>query len=417
VACPEGHALRGLRTEGYQALRCPDCGAGIFVLPRSPLPDPGPAPRPRAAVARPAAMGRVATVDDDPLVLTDPPPFASEPDPEPEPVAIADTEPIDGQVQWLDEPAPAPPPQRSTAEVEVEIPGAEPEPVAKPAPTRRPAAKPAARAKAPPPAAPPEPAPPPTIAIPEGPPLRERLWKNRHRLAFVGVIVLVGVTGFSAYRRQSRRDLPRRAEIGRTQGLEALDRGEFDRAFVMLTQAADAVDRLGGAFEGAELIRQAAREAAIFNDFQPELLETILDEAARSAPAEWPSRFNRSYRGRSILIEAHVDEVRQGADGPTFELDYRVLAPGPAAPRIGRVDPSDLELFANAPPKAGDAVLFGARLAAVELDPAGGDWIFRLEPDSGVTITHWKALEALGRPAADAATADADPAPAAEVAP
>src|SRR5207253_3557871 len=43
VACPEGHLLRGMRTEGYQALRCPECGQGIFVLPRSPLPDP-PAP-------------------------------------------------------------------------------------------------------------------------------------------------------------------------------------------------------------------------------------------------------------------------------------------------------------------------------------------------------------------------------------
>src|SRR5581483_434348 len=40
VACSEGHRLRGERTEGYQALRCPSCGEGVFVLPRSPLPDP-----------------------------------------------------------------------------------------------------------------------------------------------------------------------------------------------------------------------------------------------------------------------------------------------------------------------------------------------------------------------------------------
>src|SRR4051812_9629840 len=40
VVCPEGHRLRGQRTAGYQALRCPTCGEGIFVLPRSPLPEP-----------------------------------------------------------------------------------------------------------------------------------------------------------------------------------------------------------------------------------------------------------------------------------------------------------------------------------------------------------------------------------------
>ena len=42
VACTEGHVVRGERTEGYQALRCPHCGDGIFILPRSPLPLPPP---------------------------------------------------------------------------------------------------------------------------------------------------------------------------------------------------------------------------------------------------------------------------------------------------------------------------------------------------------------------------------------
>src|SRR4051812_39350344 len=56
VACVAGHRLRGERTEGYQALRCPTFGEGIFVLPRSPLPEP-PAPaspsRPRIEIAEP----------------------------------------------------------------------------------------------------------------------------------------------------------------------------------------------------------------------------------------------------------------------------------------------------------------------------------------------------------------------------
>ena len=40
VMCASGHRVRGERTEGYQALRCPACGDGVFVLPRSPLPEP-----------------------------------------------------------------------------------------------------------------------------------------------------------------------------------------------------------------------------------------------------------------------------------------------------------------------------------------------------------------------------------------
>ena len=47
VRCVSGHRVRGERTEGYQALRCPACGEGVFVLPRSPLPAP-PAPQRQA---------------------------------------------------------------------------------------------------------------------------------------------------------------------------------------------------------------------------------------------------------------------------------------------------------------------------------------------------------------------------------
>ena len=46
VACSEGQArLSGSRTEGYQALRCPECGEGVFVLLRSPAPRTVPRPR------------------------------------------------------------------------------------------------------------------------------------------------------------------------------------------------------------------------------------------------------------------------------------------------------------------------------------------------------------------------------------
>ena len=40
IVCHCGQRLSGDRTTSYQALRCPSCGGGLFVLPRSPLPEP-----------------------------------------------------------------------------------------------------------------------------------------------------------------------------------------------------------------------------------------------------------------------------------------------------------------------------------------------------------------------------------------
>ncbi len=74
VSCVQGHRLRGQRTEGYQALRCPTCGEGIFVLPRSPLPEP---PIPASSTRSRAEAVVEAFPDDEPLVLTDPVPSVS----------------------------------------------------------------------------------------------------------------------------------------------------------------------------------------------------------------------------------------------------------------------------------------------------------------------------------------------------
>jgi hypothetical protein len=37
VKCSEGHLVTGLRQRRHQVLRCPDCGANVFVLPKSPF--------------------------------------------------------------------------------------------------------------------------------------------------------------------------------------------------------------------------------------------------------------------------------------------------------------------------------------------------------------------------------------------
>ena len=69
VLCASGHRVRGERTEGYQALRCPSCGDGVFVLPRSPLPEPVAPERPMRP--KPARMDE-RWVDEGPVELSEP---------------------------------------------------------------------------------------------------------------------------------------------------------------------------------------------------------------------------------------------------------------------------------------------------------------------------------------------------------
>src|SRR6516164_4830587 len=70
VRCASGHRVRGERTEGYQALRCPACGEGVFVLPSSPLPEPVAPARP-AEPRLEAARFDEMRVEEGPVELTD----------------------------------------------------------------------------------------------------------------------------------------------------------------------------------------------------------------------------------------------------------------------------------------------------------------------------------------------------------
>jgi hypothetical protein len=215
-------------------------------------------------------------------------------------------------------------------------------------------------------------------------------------LVFLAVLCLVVGTIALSFWKQRRSALPRDAEKGRVQGLAALDAGEFDQARLLLSQGARAVDALGGEYEGAEAIRQGALEAAIYTGLVSEPLEKILAEAS-PGDETWPDRFAARYQGRSVLLEAHVIAVPDSSGTGAYDLDYRVLAPGAAGrPRVARVDLAHFALFQAIKPRRGERLLFGARLADVAFED--GQWLVRLEPESGVVMTRPKPLEALGWP-------------------
>ncbi len=378
VSCVNGHRLRGFRTEGYQALRCPSCGEAVFILPRSPLPEP---PVPASAPNRTRDAQAVLDAfpaDDSPHALVDPPAW-----PTPEPSPAVETSDDVADIDWVDEVVPSPP-QAS-------------EPVAPSAPVARPAqARPKPR-----PAAPKAPAPEPVVAA--VPRLTWREWASKHRNPLLAVGLVLLVLGAVSVRRWRQRleELPRIAEIGRTEGFRKLDSGDFFAAKKILADASAAVDAMGGRFEGADAIRQAAREAAILTDLVPRSLEELVEEAFTYPKLSgWSAHFASMYRGRSILLETTITSVPDPSKpGSSYADAYRILVgPGPKPTAKGRVDYDGFELFELAQPKVGETKLFGARLATLEFDLATNLWVLTLEPDSGAFVTHPRALEAIHWP-------------------
>ncbi len=404
VHCPEGHRLSGARTEGYQALRCPTCGEGIFILPRSVLPEP-PAPTSSHPARHSAPVP--TPFNDDPVTLSDPPPMTE---------VGAD----EAEIEWTDESEPAPAAREPAA--------APPEP--RPAPAAKPATKPASRPAGPVPSRPapaakaepgrrrasrtaptPAPAPEQSVAVPAEPfDLRAWVKRRRNTIVFVGTACFVLLTLVYGVWKSNRANFPEYVRIGRTDGIAALDQGRFDTAHQLLSRAKRAVDALGGEVEGADEVRKAADEAAIFAKLAPESLETMLGEAAASDPAEWGRQFSTLYQGRAVIIDATVTAKTEQSNGPRYDLDYRIFPDGVALgakpPSAGRIDTAGLELFTTLQPKIGDRVLFGVRLAKFEFDTATEQWVVSFEPKSGVQMTHRKALESMGWPNEEPVTAE-----------
>jgi hypothetical protein len=218
-------------------------------------------------------------------------------------------------------------------------------------------------------------------------------------------VLVVGTVGWRFWR-SYRQEFPLIVERGRTEGIPALEDGDFDRAYQLLSAAKTAVDGLGGAVEDAEEIRHAAEEAALFVDPAP-LLEDLLAEAGRTSPETWATRFDTLYKGRAVIIQSRIRAVAEGSSG--YQLWYRVFSPGeastprdggvPRADRFADIDLAGFELLESARIPVEHDVCFGARLASFRYDSDQKHWVVRLEPKSGVFVVHRKALEAAGWPA------------------
>jgi hypothetical protein len=434
VACAGGHRVRGERTEGYQALRCPVCGEGVFVLPYSPLPEPvapDGLPEPRGV----ASLARDVWVDEGPIELTNPARGAVEVDVDPSGPGVAD-------IVWDDAPAAGAPPPRVAASTQVapedlaaaEIDAARRAESAAPRRTERgavarlPQAGPNRAGRAPSDGRGPDARParestggsgtarvarmrpgaaeaPAQVAVEPRP--RTRRGPSVGLIFFLLTLLIGGTVGWRVW--MSRRaHYPLTIERGKTEGIPALEEGDFDRAHQLLSAARSAVDALGGNVTDAEEIRQAAAEAAIFVDLCPTSLEELLAEAGRGSNLEaWASRFDALYKGRWFLFDTLIAATPEDSESGAYEIAYVVVPPGeasrfsasglPEPERYARIDLAGFEAIEQAGGLKRDAhVTFAAKLRSIDYDAGRKHWMVRLEPKSGVFITHQRALLALG---------------------
>lgn len=430
VLCASGHRVRGERTEGYQALRCPACGEGVFVLPRSPLPEPA---APPGMTARRARSARPRGVEG-PVELSDAAEGTLELDEGAGGLA-------DDQILWDDDPGAAgngssaatgaprvAPEDLAAAEIDAarrkqaaaaRRPGSAPAGRGRPVPGSGQGRGPEARPARPQPGTAGQPGAArlrraPAASTAPGPiqaaAPRRRTGPNVPLIFFLLGLLVVGAIGWRAWRHR-REQLPRVVERGREEGIPALEEGDFDRAYQLLSAARDAVNSLGGAVNGADEIREAADEADLFVNLCPEKLEDLLARAGRSDRDAWNSEFATLYKGSSCLFDTTITSTP--AEGGGYEIAYIVFPPGEASrfadgglalpDRYARVDLEGFELFEQANLALNAHVTFGAKIQSLDYDAAKKHWVIRLDPKSGRIIRHHKALEASGWPSPEAA--------------
>ena len=220
-------------------------------------------------------------------------------------------------------------------------------------------------------------------------------------LLILGCVVLLVLATVAIRSWRSRRQgLPQLAIAGRTEGIPALEEGNFDKANQLLSAAREAVDALGGEVDEADKIRHAADEAALFVNLLSDPLEGLLDEASRTSPQAWASRFESLYKGRSVIIDAtHHRDARDGVDPslrarlPGADCRRGDQGPAPGSDRFDRIRGDHHGRAKGGRPRA-----LRRRLAAFEYDLNAGEWLIRFEPKSGVSLKYMKALETLGWP-------------------
>jgi hypothetical protein len=164
-------------------------------------------------------------------------------------------------------------------------------------------------------------------------------------------------------------------------GRQALRQGKFQLA----VREFDAISSPHP--ENTELT-QLSRQAALMVDLLAEPLEDILQLAAElneRDELEWQAVFSKRYFQKSVIFDT---EVRREAPG-RYQWDYVLFHRS----RPARANLDNVQLLHQLPLQKPQRLLFGLRLASVQLE-TGGKWTVHFVPDSGVLLTDADAVKA-----------------------
>ena len=172
-------------------------------------------------------------------------------------------------------------------------------------------------------------------------------------------------------------------------GKKLLGQGQFHEAVRELEEAIAIHQKYPDHLSGGDRKRlvQTRREAYILLDLLSEPLEDVLLQAAAEYDdREWHAVFADRYEGKSVIFFAGVR--RDSSNDWLLEYDLFVRD------QRARIDWENLQLLHHLPLDQSQRLLLGVRLASVEPE-AGGTWIIRLQPDSGVLLTDADAFASI----------------------
>jgi hypothetical protein len=225
---------------------------------------------------------------------------------------------------------------------------------------------------------------------------RRRLWRRRWQrltqplrwlrsLATVPVLVAIGLvsvlvwTGERQLRHfRDRQQAEQRERLGR-EGLDAVERGDFERADRIFEPIRATLDITSTGQGGA--YAAAAREANVLANMLLDPLDRTLALVAKAPAADRAQRLGQGVVWESALIFTEQGEV---------ELDTRAFVhERPVRIRLGSV-----EQARNAGIDRPGRWLIGGRLGSLQLEQ--NEWVLRVDPSTLIPLWHEQALEVLG---------------------
>jgi hypothetical protein len=214
-----------------------------------------------------------------------------------------------------------------------------------------------------------------------------RHWKKPLGATAVALVAIVFIV-FLALSHRRQNPGPQAINQRMNAGKQLLAQGKFHEAVRELDAAFRLRERYPDSLSAPERrdLVQLHRQATLLVDLLSQSLESILFQASEELDEqEWQALFGDRYKGRAVVFFA---EVRRDAHA-NYQLDYDFFIQD----RRAIVELGNIQLLRALPLDRPQRLLFGARLASVGSE-AGGTWVIRFEPDSGVLLTDPGAVAA-----------------------